>query len=134
VKTLKRIKAQNIHMRFMGRVYKDEIGGAWLVGYKIYFGNKDGKNEYVDEMDSKWHAFPTAEAGKAWLNKQAREITERKALSKWIDNKDKTYYQMDIIYKKPKLEIVKWKWMKDYYKENHHLVDFKQTHRNEQEQ
>lgn len=108
--TLQRRKvAKKIHMRFMGRIYKEhETGGAYLVGYKIYFGNPDGSREYTSEVDSNWHAFSTAEAGKAWINKQAREITGKRVSPKWYSERHDNYHQTDVLYTTPITRIKRY--------------------------
>lgn len=109
-------KANRIHMRFMGRIYKEsEAGGAYLVGYKIYFGNPNGKPEYVNEMDSQWKAFTTVEAGKAWLSKQAREITGKRTSPKWYGKSDDSFHQTDVLFRLNRADAQKYKWVGDLY-------------------
>ena len=109
-------KAKKINMRFMGRIYKEtEQGGAYLVGYKIYFGNPNGAKEFVNEMDSTWKAFSTIEAGKKWLNKQAREITGKVTSPKWYGKKDDSFHQTDVLFKLERAEAQKYKWVGDLY-------------------
>lgn len=114
--TNKNKRAKRIRMRFMGRIYKEpEAGGAYLVGYKIYFGNPNGMNEYVDEMDSQWKAFTTVEAGKAWLNRQAKEITGKQTKPAWFSKRDDSFHQTDVYYRLTREEASRYKWVGDLY-------------------
>jgi len=95
--------AKKVQQRFMGRLMKEpEQGGAWLVGYKIYFGDPKDKYSFIGERDSAWHAFSNPSAGKRWLKRELLRISGKKSVkfneSNIIDGKP-TYIQGDVIYK-----------------------------------
>lgn len=94
-------------MRFMGRLYKEpEKGGAWLVGYKIYWlGDRpDMPNTYNDlaEFDSRWKAFSDINSGKAWLHTEMIRITGKKTIE-WYESAN--YVQGDVMFKLEKESI-----------------------------
>jgi hypothetical protein len=99
---------KKIPMRFMGRLEKEpEEGGAWLVGYKIYFGDENAPPkvvQYSGERDSRWRAFESAEAGKRWLKREMIRITGKRVI-KWYTSRTGLYIQGDVFYKIEKEKI-----------------------------
>ena len=95
--------AKKVQQRFMGRLMKEPTpGGAWLVGYKIYFGSLTVPNSFDGERDSDWHAFSNPTAGKRWLKSELLRISGKKTIkfneSNLVEGKP-TYIQGDVLYK-----------------------------------
>jgi hypothetical protein len=94
--------AKKIQNRFMGRLEKNPAkGGAWLVGYKIYYGDPNMKGSFISEKDSPWVAFTNASAGKRWLKEELFKVTGKKSMKfhegNLVEGKP-TYIQGDVLY------------------------------------